>query len=259
MRWKIGCYSGVPQVNLHDVQIIVETYRHDGMYWAECEISDDVVFSMIFPFARALASFLEDHRELWLGRILRQQFHYLSAGERLWVLGRALQILSRGETNQDTERIDRMTITLMLFMSEHHTVIVEGVQDFLLPDVREELLSVLGQAADDYFLEHEHREYIQFLRVFSERQHSRAAAVHIRYGDLVMTDDKGELVGQELIECLRDGLPPDNDDKELQDELLVSALVTLAPSQIVLHGNFPHAFGHMLRDIFPGRVLSNVP
>ncbi|WP_020374542.1 sporulation protein YtxC [Sulfobacillus thermosulfidooxidans] len=248
----------MPELHLHDCSVSWQSWHEQGMYWAVYDVPENRITEWLYPLARAIAEFIEAHRELWMRRLLRQQFDYLSSEERLWVLGRALQILDNRENTSQRRRVDLMAISIMLFVAEHQTVIIEGIQDFLMPAIRDEMLAVLGEAVDDYFLEREHREYIRFLRQFSERQMSIRAVVHVTYPDLRITDERGRSVATGLIEQLQDGLPLDQD---LADELLLSALVLLAPGQIVLHGNFPHDLDHTIRDVFPGRVrrISELP
>ncbi|WP_053958531.1 sporulation protein YtxC [Sulfobacillus thermosulfidooxidans] len=241
----------MPELHFHDFPVPWQFWHEQGMFWTVCDVPENRITECLYPLARAIAEFIEAHRELWMRRLLRQQFDYLSSDERLWVLGRALQILDNRQNTSQRHRVDLMTIPIMLFVAEHQTVVIEGIQDFLLPAIRDEMLAVLGEAVDDYFLEREHRDYIRFLRQFSERQMSSCAVVHVTYRDLRITDERGRRIATSLIEHLQDGLPWDQD---LADELLLSALVLLAPAQIVLHGNFPHELDHTIQDVFPGRV-----
>ena len=116
----------------------------------------------IYPLARAVAEFIENNCELWLHRLIRRELGYLSAGERLWVLSRAVAVLRKD--GRMGSRVDGITVAILPFVWEHEILVIEGLQDFLLKDSADELRALLGVAVEEYLFKREEDEYNELSR-----------------------------------------------------------------------------------------------
>ncbi len=214
-----------------------------------CEVADDQSDECLYPLAHAIAVFVEKNTDLWLHRLMERNFTYLSAAERLWVLGRALSSLYKSNRKS---RIDRIAVAILPFVSVHEILIIEGIQDFLLKEIADELNAVLGMAVDEYFFKREEDEYIQFLRRYSTWYQQSRLYVRVTYDNpFIGTKEHGTSeVSQNM-----GTLYPTISSSEDYDDFIVISLLKASPAHIVLQGAFPNTVIQLLSDIFPGRVF----
>jgi len=120
-----------------------------------------------------------------------------------------------------------------LWSSDH--INVDGFVLFRLKEYLAELRWVAGRAVDDFFLEQEYREFINLLRFFLHHQEQRAALVHVVVkppGHFQLYDNDFRPVSYRDLE----GFIVDANHRGIDyEDLLISALITLAPGRVVLH------------------------
>ena len=131
-------------------------------------------------------------------------------------------------------------------LEQEGTVVLEGFLTFRLLDYRRELETWVARLADDLLLEREHREFVALLRRFL-RQRQSSSELHLvaeGEGRFRLVDREGRRL---------DGLP--EGDRE-QEEVLIAALLSLAPRLLVVHGRERRRPGGFktLREIFEDRV-----
>ncbi len=244
LRWMIGSWLSTPGISQVNPWMITTRYFQSGLFWIQCEVPDNQRAKCVYPLAHAIAGFIENNYELWLLRLLHRNFDYLSAEARLWILPRAMAALHK--STKKSARVDRISVAILSFVSEHNILVIEGMQDFLLKEFADDLNALLGRAADEYFLKREEDEYIQFLRRYSAWHHHSHLCVHVTYDNpSVYTNDDKTYSGCEYTPIF---------SREDYDDFIVANLVKTSPTQIVLQGVFPDALARLLRDIFPGRV-----
>ena len=230
-------------------------YAQCGLYWIRCEVPQNQADECIYPLARAVAEFIENNCELWLHRLIRRELGYLSAGERLWVLSRAVAVLRKD--GRMGSRVDGITVAILPFVWEHEILVIEGLQDFLLKDSADELRALLGVAVEEYLFKREEDEYIQFLRRYSAWHQSPHLQVHVTYDNPCVIKNEEDEEGTSMIaeKLCADSVSTQISSPEDYDDFIVMNLVETSPEQIVLHGDFPRSLVRRLSEIFPGRIV----
>lgn len=169
-----------------------------------------------------------------LRRLVGMRFPYLSADERRRILGEALSRLSAAPTPESGRR-QRILQRVDDYLERAQTLVIDGFCTFRLKEEQEELMHLLEQAADGVLAEREYQEFVALLRHVVETQPRRSDEVHCSFdaeGQLALRDAGGEDLGRR---CLQDlaleaaahGIGP--------EDLLVSALITLAPRRLTVH------------------------
>lgn len=178
-------------------------------------------------------------REL-LDRMVRRQYAYFSPDEQRQVAEAALRGLYAGDAGDGAvlSKIGRKGRILRLvsdYLAEWPLLVIEGFVTFRLRDYLLDLEQALDEAADDFVVEREYREFVGLLRTFVDSQEPKLDEVHVVLGPeerFKLVDAADNAVNHDdLASCVADITGGEISG----DDLLVSALITIAPRTVVLH------------------------
>ena len=121
------------------------------------------------------------------------------------------------------------------YLSQNNCINIDGFINFRLQDYIEDLNKVIEQAVDELLLEKEYQEFIMLLKYFVDIQEPRLEKVHVLLlpsGSFQLFDDQNKFINNECLEgCMVEMI-----DNEINyEDLLISALITIAPREIVVH------------------------
>lgn len=173
--------------------------------------------------------------------IIKQNYYYFTPEEQQMIYQIALTHLNHeGEVNDESfvEYLGRKSIILqklLEYLGSNDRLIIEGFIRFRLKDYLQELYSVADKAVDDFMLEKEYKEFIKLLKYFVEIQEPRLEVVNVlvqHSGCFKLLDGNNKNISSDYL----DGFLIDSGDPEINyEDLLISALITIAPSTIILH------------------------
>ncbi|ABZ84344.1 hypothetical protein HM1_1779 [Heliomicrobium modesticaldum Ice1] len=183
--------------------------------------------------------------EVWEGELiqkrLRAEYPHFHDRERRQIGDKAAHILKRKEEvskeyimyriSHDQRILERLVEVLVDYGRIH----VDGFLRFRFQDYLQAVDDAVDSAVDEYTMEKEYNEFIHLLRYFLDIQESRLEVVHVYLcpGGFRLLDEGGNPVNNEVVDGIsRDYL--EHDEISFED-LLISALVTVAPVQVVLH------------------------
>ncbi|HEX3031687.1 MAG TPA: putative sporulation protein YtxC [Bacillota bacterium] len=198
-----------------------------------------------------------------LQEIIMGEYYYFGEEERRVILDYACRHLNQtlsGLEDQATSRLTRQVIIihkLLDYLAVHSQLVVDGFIRFRLKEYVSQLEECVERAVDDFIMEREYREFVNLLKYFVEIQEPRIDEVHVTCSP----EGRFNLWNKEKKIIENNGLEAFAEDEAFQDinyeDLLVSALITLAPGQIVLHlprdGRF-HNTINTLNNVFTERV-----
>lgn len=193
-------------------------------------------------------------------RIIDRAYAELSVEERLLVSSRMRDVLaSYSDTPAGFATMMRGRIIgrVLDYLDEAHEIIVEGFLNFRLKDYQQALREAIKTAAEDYLLEREYKDFIRLLRYFVEVQEPRLEEAHLIInsdGGFSVVDRQGERV---INQYLEDSFML-NQDGISHEDLLLSALISIAPHIIMVHGARYLKDKNILetiKNVFEGRVL----
>ncbi len=190
--------------------------------------------------AAALAAWIRERREPeLLRRILGTHYSYFSPSEREAILARAElgpeALPAEPQAALLQRRRAEVATSLQDYLGRHASVHLDGFVTFRLKPYMDALIGAVERAVDAFLLEREHGEFIALLRHVVCSRPDRPPVVHCLIspeGGAVLEDEEGQAVGAALLEDL--GPVAAARDMALED-VLVSALITLAPLQVHLH------------------------
>jgi len=197
-------------------------------------------------------------REL-LYRMTRGNYGYFTEEERQTIVAEATAILnSQGETEGVPCRIFRRNQVLskiLKYLEHHNQLVLEGFLRFQLKDYFAELREATDRSVDRFMLQREYQEFIRLLRYFVEMQTPRIDEVNVRVkggGMFSLLDEEGEPIEHEQLRNVLTDIGPEEIDYE---DLLLSALITIAPATVVLHILEPLEVVETIKQVFGERVV----
>jgi len=191
-----------------------------------------------------------DFRPCLLERIVASRYPQLGAREKETVVQYAERSLADAGT-QDTFR-QWVLLRLLEYLRDNRQLILEGFITFRLKEYVDHLEEAVERAIDEILLEKEYQEFVRLLQCFVAVQEPRVSEVHVicRVTGLALEDDQQRALSLQVPPALQGGIRA--------EDLLVSGLVSLAPSRVVIHGTpageDDRAVVEAIKRIFAGRI-----
>ncbi|MBU7007105.1 putative sporulation protein YtxC [Phosphitispora fastidiosa] len=173
--------------------------------------------------------------------IIKNNYYYFLPEEQQVIYDIALNHLNHGVEPDDdafVHYLSRKALVLQKLIEYLHTndrLIIEGFIRFRLKDYLQEIYTAADKAVDDFMLEKEYKEFIKLLKYFVEIQEPRLETVQVLAlpsGYFKLLDGNNKNISSEYL----DGFLIESGDSEINyEDLLISALITIAPSSVILH------------------------
>ncbi|NLK97217.1 MAG: hypothetical protein GX272_03945 [Epulopiscium sp.] len=257
----IGAYTHINKIkeyitlefNKITPKALIPTYtisRRGDINFLYFEIDDDVLAKNYnFFFSDALKLYassaltnliLDCIRFEIVKEILEVKYLKYSSLERLKILEMVRTFFYEKENNEDARALNysyrkEIMDCLMDFFEDSNEFLLEGFILFRLKEYRERLEMVVSHIVSEYETQKEYKEFLRLLKYFVDVQEMKEEIIHIvgiKEGRFKIYDkDKNDIT-----ERCKEEFKQDFSDKEINyDDLLVSALITIAPRQIIIH------------------------
>jgi putative sporulation protein YtxC len=184
---------------------------------------------------------LKDMQLVMIEKIIHEEYFYFEKEDRNQISQGVLSMVlhGRGKKSQLAEKAQnwraRVRERILDYLDTNSELIIEGFVRFRLKDFTKELEGVIDRAVDDLLVEKEYNEFIKLLRYFVEIQEPKVQEVHVLMEDdkkYVLLDDRLKIINNDILEELAREIS----DREISyDDLLISSLITIAPSKITIH------------------------
>lgn len=241
----------------------------------DCNIPDgDAIFQFHSPWvhrstkevvihylANALADIIIGNLErFFVTKIIDQNYDYFEPSDQEALLEKTMIHLNSYSTNGEMhylsqiDRKDRVLNRIMEYLQNNDQLIIEGFIRFRLKDYFQELESAVEYAVQDFMMEREYKEFIRLLKYFVDIQDPKVEEVHIvlrNEGIYRLLDHEGQIIDNEYLE----GFILQMVENEIDyTDLLISALITIAPGRVIAHFSSDHPVVETLTSIFEERV-----
>ncbi|MGE5560777.1 MAG: putative sporulation protein YtxC [Chloroflexota bacterium] len=217
-----------------------------------------------YYIANALSDvILGDCEQRLIHKMVRDSYSYFTEDERQAIYYLTLEHLNSrpGASGIDPfpriARKGRVLARLTEYLENSNDVVLEGFITFRLREYLDELDRAVDRAVDDYLLEREYREFIRLLKYFVDAQEPKIDEVHV----VMSGKDSFKLVDSQLNTIndahLEQFVAEMVENDINHDDLLISALITIAPRHIVLHcapGTKGRESIQTITSVFAGRV-----
>ncbi|MCK8817118.1 putative sporulation protein YtxC [Natroniella sulfidigena] len=216
-------------------------------------------------FREYIANILSDliinrFEEDLLHKILKRNYQHFTPEDEKKLIELASDRLNYLESKDDgaiisqIQRKNRILLEIVDYLTIKDVIILEGFVRFRLGEYISELQLAVDQAVNDLAVEREYEEFVYLLKHFVENQDPKIELINV-----VKTEqNKFEFLNQFGTVLKNSYLDDDilnlmEEDLDYQD-LLISALITLAPQEIVLHFKEPAEAVETIEGIFAERV-----
>jgi putative sporulation protein YtxC len=203
----------------------------------------------------------DDLERILVNKIIQNECNNYSKSEREIIYNSALEklnIMEKEEENNIFEQIkkkNRIQLELSDYLDINNQIMLEGFIRFRLKDYFTELKIAVECAIDEFMMEKEYEEFIALLRYFVDIQEPQVDLVHVFQDEesgFKLLDKNYELIRNEYLE----GFVLDMVDDDLHyEDLLISALITVAPKEIKLHLAKEADVIKTVKNIFNDKVL----
>ncbi|MFZ5597512.1 MAG: putative sporulation protein YtxC [Bacillota bacterium] len=232
---------------------------HQGKY-----INEEDTLSLLKNYVADILSDLIMHKwqKVMLVDIIRENYYYFGEEERETIFNNALTYLENGEAGGSNSIIwmrkkRKIQSRIKEYLGGCNLIMIEGFIRFRLKEYIKELRDAADKAVDDFLLDREYKEFIQLLKYFVDIQDSRTDVVNVVVksgGKFVLFDGQHRRINSSYLE----GIIVDLTETEVNyEDLLISALITIAPREIIFHAGksgVPPSTMETIGSIFSNRV-----
>lgn len=259
--------------NNEGISIVEKTYYIEPFYCLNYSVSVENIkdypvndFINIFKFcvSNVLYEYIRDCEEPNLVQhIINTNYCCFNIKERIEIYKNCLDILKEKKIDKFLSRDDAINLKFRILQQltdylENNTEInLDGFILFRLKDYLLDLNEIIEEAAKDFLMDKEYNEFIKLLKYFVEIQESKFDIVHVVFDEEIKFKIYDQYNGLLDNDCIK-SVALELSGKELNpDDLLISALINIAPKQIIIHRLFILKDAEVigtLQKIFAGKI-----
>lgn len=247
--YRDSIYQRLKQLQvIEDLPVVIHEYRQ-GKFWlidcefqitAQEEIEDQETLKKIHSYylASALAETILLHWEKDHVHWLLKKKYKMKRAETELVLSKALEYLNQESKERKSYQLNRKTslVNQILSCLDSQPVFdIEGFLRFRAHDYKAELDKAVSYIVNEHTIESEYLEFIELLKHFVDSQKPRLHTLHVgitSQGKFNLYNEEGKKITHQFMDELSFG---DGGNELTYEDMLVSALIAVAPRQIVLH------------------------
>lgn len=184
----------------------------------------------------ALADFICSNMEsMIVKQIINSKHPFFGKEEKKDIENRVLHLLEGSVWEYAkviyAHRKDKLARQITAYLKENHFLAIDGFVQFRMKTYRQALAACVDEAVQEYWLDQEYREFINWLRYFVSLESSKLPIVHLFHkgkGQFFLLDEQG--------------VPLFDAKEEIQDssvawseDQVVGALLHWVPRQVVIH------------------------
>jgi putative sporulation protein YtxC len=195
---------------------------------------------------------IDELEKKFINRIIRHKYHNFSLIERNKIQELTMDHLDE-QDKLDLVRKKEIINHILNYLNQNNDLNIEGFIRFRLKDYLDELNLAVEKAVDDFVIQKEYDEFIDLLKYFVDLQEPRISLAHVykkHDGSFKIMDNNYKMINNEYLEGY---LSEMFNEKIEYEDLLVSALINIAPDKIILHFADPEA-EKTIKSIFGNRV-----
>jgi len=225
---------------------------------------DDFISIFKFCIANAICEYIREVEEPNLiQNVISSDYCYFDVRERLEIYRNSLSILNEENIDKFFSKADiintksKILQNLIDYLGNNNEINLSGFILFRLKDYLLELNETVEKAVEDFLVDKEYNEFIKLLKYFVDIQEAKSDIVHVVFDEKTrfrLYDKNNRLLNDDHISSVAVEFAESNIN---QDDLLISALITIAPNEIFIHKLSALKSGKIIKTlekIFPDRV-----
>jgi len=201
--------------------------------------------------------------------IIFSDFFYLSINEKNEILEKSYNLI----TTNENEFLKMLIVlkrrflikqSILEVLNENNIINVTGFINFRLSEYKKMLSELVEKVVKDYRIQKEYKEFIAMLKFFVDTQEKRSNRIHVIFeetGKYTILDEFNKNITEECFEEFNETKEKNHLNNE---DLLISALITLAPKKVFIHfntENYNQKILKTIKQIFENKVFidENIP
>jgi len=195
--------------------------------------------------------------------IIFSDYLYLSLSEKNHILNKAYGLITTNEneflkTLIVLKRRFLIKQSILEILQETSEINVTGFINFRLTEYKKMLAELVEKVVKDYRVQKEYKEFIAMLKFFVDTQEKRSNKLYIIFeenGKYTILDELNRNITEECFEEFSETKEKNHLNNE---DLLISALITLAPKKVFIHfntENYNQKILNTIKQIFDKKVF----
>ncbi|ACL18252.1 putative sporulation protein YtxC [Desulfitobacterium hafniense] len=266
--YRESIYERLRQLQEQEKLPVVLHEYQQGKHWLiDCEFQLEAIEEdrettkkiHSYYLANAIAETILQHWEKDHIRWLLKSKYKLKREEVVQVFEKSLQYLNQESRQWKNYRIHRkasLVNQIVKCIEAQPFFDMEGFLRFRAKDYKEEIYRAVNYVVNEHVIEAEYEEFINLLKRFVDSQKPRIHTLHVgitKHGKFNLYNEEGKKITKKYMDELSF---MDTSQELTYEDLLVSALIAVAPRKIVLHIRY-EGYQDTLQTIckvFEGRV-----
>ena len=260
LRNRFELEREILQQDQYDIEI--NQFEKGNTLFFECSVRDNKLsFAILKEFiANVLSDLIINHLELdFLYKILNINCKQLPQDKKKKIINIALNrlnILSNKtgkEIKAKIKRKNKILLEILDYINDGQEIVVEGFVRFRLKNYLTELELAVKNAIEEYGVEKESKGFIHLLKQYVDMQANNELVnvVKIKNCDFKLLNSEKEMIENPFLDEYVLGQL----EQELeQEDLVISALISIAPQEIILHFKEPLELVENLKSIFSDQL-----
>lgn len=177
---------------------------------------------------------IKEYEKKILLRLIEQNYCYFNKYDKLAIYKNALQNIDLDNKAIVSYRNSIIYTKLKEYLNTSNDIVIDGFVNFRLREYEEELQEIIDIAVEDFLVEKEYQEFIKLLKYFVSVQVPRYNVVHIRRknnGYIILNEQEKDITEECIAEFKNEYAAADFK----LDDLLLSAMISMAPNKIYVH------------------------
>jgi len=191
-------------------------------------------------FCEALADYImRKYEKNIVYGVINRNYFYLSGPEKREIYNITKKLVSERNNDPALDGKYKQTIKENLFdyIEDSSHIVLDGFVTFRLGSYTEEIEQFVDMAVDEFIVQKEYDEFVKLLRYFVEMQDTIHSSIHVLVNDdksYSILDHNFSDITQECVEDFLEGLQAGQIN---HDDVLISALISLAPKKVNFHNS----------------------
>ncbi len=197
----------------------------------------------------------------YIRKLLIQDFYFTDEQELSALIKYVRFLLNDGDIMEEEvseikdERLKEIQQELQSYLLEAKSLYLEGFFRFRLQKVWRSYSKIIENAIDEYMMEKEYRDYINYLRALVRDRQMQLSYIHLLYREedfYLFLNERGEEINFEQLYTLSCN---DGELEIMYDDQLITRLIAVNPKEIQIHNiHCNHHIAISLKNIFEERL-----
>ncbi|MBE5813030.1 MAG: hypothetical protein E7314_05185 [Clostridiales bacterium] len=208
---------------------------------------------------------IDSYEQNIIKTLITNDYPYFSNSEKENIASKTLDLLNSSKNDfikilVILKRRFHIKQCILNFLSENSYIDISGIVNFRLIEYKNLLSELIEKVINEFKIQNEYKEFIAMLKFFVDTQKNRIPKLHIIFekdGEYSILNEHNKNI---TAECFKDFMNERQGNFLSNEDLLISALISLAPKKIIIHlatQDYNKKILSTIEQIFTNKVILN--